>query len=306
MLKKIRQNIIEQLWRDYCRSNAQVKQIETVFTAKQITFPLLDHFAIIDLPGPHTGITELTKIFNAIGYECRGKDYLPDKQNDFNWLAEINCHKTHAKDALPQIVIADFRLEELPFSVRNIINKYNQQSPASPAELIKPLASKAALGDQQAEEKLYRLFTRYFAGRDWPIPTVSEFKTVHECNELLAWVLVFGRRPNHFTYAIHHMPEFNSLTHFHHFVELELGIPLNQDGGVIKGNETVGIEQGSTVGTLQRIHLADGEVTLPSDFVEFVWRFTAKKNPLLWSDYFTGFIATHADRVIQSLFVPPQ
>lgn len=85
-----------------------------------------------------------------------------------------------------------------------------------------------------------------------------------------------------------------------------MNIQLNHEGGIIKGGRQAGIEQSSTAGKLQKIKLADGEIELPCGFVEFVWRFPhahATAKPILWQDYFTGFIATHANRVIESLYI---
>jgi hypothetical protein len=198
--------------------------------------------------------------------------------------------------------VADFRLDELPPPVRNIIFKYSSQAAASPAAQFETLANRDAQHDETAAQELLQLSAKYFSGRDWPLPTVAEFEIVREFNELIAWVLVFGRRPNHFTFSIHLMPEFDSLAVFHDFVEQVVGLPLNQDGGIIKGGAASGIEQGSTAGTPEIIQLADGSVELPMGFVEFVWRFRNKPQPVLWDDYFTGFVANHANRVIQSLY----
>lgn len=300
MVKQIRDLVIEKLWQNYSRSTPHVKLIEAGLQKKNIPLPRLDHLAIIDLPGPQTGISQLQKIFTAIGYKFQGKDYLPEKQNDFTWMADHACNGIAAQSALPQVVIADFRLDELPGAVKDIICKYNQLAPASPATFIEKLAQR---DDPASRETLLKLIIEYLSGRDWPLPTMREFEMVRECNELLAWVLVFGRRPNHFTYSIHLMPEFKCLSDFHSFIEDEVGLTLNQDGGIIKGAPYTGIEQGSTAGTPEQIQLADGTAELPTGFVEFVWRFSEKKEPALWEDYFTGFVANHANRVIQSLYV---
>ena len=297
---QMRRNIIEHLWRNYSTSTAHVKKIEAKLTIKNISLPQLDHLAIIDLPGPHTGIPQLRNLFDAIGYVFQGADYLPDKQNDFTWMAAPESHGTPANQALPQVVIADFRLDELPSTVSDIVLKYSKQASALPIEKIKELAAST---DPEAATALLHLVTTYLSGRDWPLPTVKEFQIVRAHNELLAWVLIFGRRPNHFSYAIHLMPDFASLTDFHRFIETEVNLPLNQDGGAIKGSQATGIEQGSTAGTPENISLADGSIELPTGFIEFVWRYTDKKQPVLWNDYYTGFIASHANRVIQSLYV---
>ncbi len=300
MIGKLRHDLIEILWRNYSTSTPHVKLIESCLQTNNIKLPTLDHLAIIDLPGARTGIRELQKIFNALGYTVKGKGYLPEKQNDFTWLAEHDSTDNAAADVLPQVVIADFRLEEMPVNVRDIICKYSDQAKPSPITEITRLLQQGDHND--ASSAILTLLTDYFAGRDWPLPTLAEFHAVRDFNELLAWVLVFGRKPNHFTYSIHLMPEFTSLTDFHRFVENEVGLPLNQDGGVIKGGRAQGIEQGSTAGTPEHVQLADGSAELPLGFVEFVWRYSEKAQPAMWNDYFTGFVANHANRVIQSLY----
>jgi hypothetical protein len=83
-------------------------------------------------------------------------------------------------------------------------------------------------------------------------------------------------------------------------------LTLNQEGGFIKGGPKIGIEQGSTNGIVQTIALADGHIQIPTNFVEFVWRYAHTKPQVqasLWQDYFTGFIPTHANKVIESLCI---
>src|SRR3990167_5631044 len=198
MKGQIRQRTIEHLWRNYSTTNSHVKRIEACLRAKNIALPPLDHLAIIDLPGPHTGIPELRRIFTALDYIFQGKDYLPEKQNDFAWMAEANSHGTRAEKVLPQIVIADFRLDEMPVNVRDIIYKYSSRALPSPAAAIERLTQNL---DDESAATILKLTTDYLQGRDWPLPSVNEFKTVREFNELIAWVLVFGRKPNHFTYS---------------------------------------------------------------------------------------------------------
>ena len=81
MLKQLRQNIVQNLWQTYCQDSHDIQLINAAFAQKGISRYTLDHFAIIDLPGPHSGIHQLSQIFSAIGYTEQGKDYLTDKQN---------------------------------------------------------------------------------------------------------------------------------------------------------------------------------------------------------------------------------
>ena len=307
MLRQARHAIIRTLWEDYRLGSQQMQRIEQGLQQKGSPKLILDHFAIIDLPGPNTGIPTLRDLFSCLGYTEHGKGYLADKQNDFLWMAESDAIDLPATEALPQVVVADFRPHELPVDVRMIIEKYAGAAKPAPLARIQQLATLAASGDANAANALHDAFTQYISARSWPLPSSHEFETVHAWNKLLAWVLVFGRRPNHFTLSLHHLDCFESIDAFHQYVEQELQLPLNHEGGKIKGNITTGIAQGSTIGTPQPVQLADGTIELPLGFVEFVWRFPRQQTnatPTKWNDYFTGFVAQHADHVIESLTTP--
>ncbi len=301
MLRQLCQHIIHTLWDNYRSTSSQMQRIEEKLKQKGIDKLTLDHFAIIDLPGANTGIPHLTQLFSAIGYKEQGNDYLPEKQNDFLWMAEADSMHLGATEVLPQAVVADFRLDELPSEVKKIIEKYAALAPPSPLKEIQMYI------DEMSAKQAHDLFIRYLAGRDWPLPTVKEFNTVHEFNELLSWVLIFGRKPNHFTLSIHLLNQFENLEHFHRFIAEEVELELNQDGGIIKGGKSAGIAQGSTMSLIHTVNLLDGPIEIPTGFVEFVWRYPRyaelEKKPAYWTDYFTGFIAQHADQVIESLYI---
>src|SRR5438105_4799589 len=101
MLKQVRRAIVRQLWDHYHHTTPQIQMIEQRLLAKGIPELLLDHFAIIDLPGPHTGIPVLKNIFSALGFAEQGHDYLPEKQNDFLWMTEVDSVGSQAQDVLP-------------------------------------------------------------------------------------------------------------------------------------------------------------------------------------------------------------
>ncbi|WP_342220480.1 2-oxoadipate dioxygenase/decarboxylase family protein [Rickettsiella endosymbiont of Miltochrista miniata] len=263
----------------------------------------LDHFAIIDLPGPYTGMDTLSCLFSYLGYKIRGQDYLAEKQNNFRWLSEDITPETLAVDASPQIVVADFRREELAPQVRKIIDHYAGLAPALDSDQLKYLHQRTLQQDEQAARELSRCILNYLQSRDWPLPTVQEYEIVKNQNELLAWVLVMGRQVNHFAWGIHLAKSFSELKIFNQFLS-SLNISLNQKGGLIKGNIHKGIEQSSTQPAIKSIKLADGVITLSDRFIEFVWRYPKKAGAnSRWHDYFTGFVADNADRVVESLYL---
>lgn len=301
MINFVRKKTIERLWQIYKNQTQQMLCIEKNLANMGISSSPLDHFAIIDLPGPNTGIPILQELFSLLGYQIQGKDYLACKQNDFAWLTEADSFLKKPHEVLPQIVVADFRLDEMPVEIRKIISKYSAQSKAPPTSNIKKL-----LSDEKNVPTVLQILTDYLRGRDWGKPSVYEFKAVQEFNELLAWVLVYGRKPNHFTLSIHLIEQFQSLQSFNDFILNKCQLSLNQEGGEIKGQESSGILQSSTNGEMISVELADGFVQIPHGFVEFVWRFPklSTLKPKKWEDYFTGFVAKHADHVIESLTSP--
>jgi len=288
--------ILEKLWDHYLSELPQLASLQTALSSTQLP---LDHCAIIDLPGENTGIPILSQIMHLLDYQVAGAGYLPDKQNEFVWLASRDHTTQTAREALPQIVIADFRLTALPKAVQTIIKYYAAQSQ------LAPMARWQELIRQNNTAIFIDEVFSYLTRRDWSLPSLQDYKTVQACNELLAWVLVFGRTVNHFGLAIHLLDRFTDLAQFNHWIINTSQWRLNQKNGLIKGSEQLRIEQSSSVANEIVVHLADAAITIPNRFVEFVWRYPAmysSAEPYYWSDYFTGFLANNADVVIESLY----
>lgn len=304
MLNRVKSYIFSQLWENY---STHLRELTTIQRYIQDYFQeelIQDHFALIDLPGPYTGIDTLTSLFSYLGYRVRGQDYLAEKQNNFRWLSEDVSPDTLAVEALPQIVVADFRREALAPEVLTIIDHYAGFARALDIDYLQVLHRRTLEQDEEAACELSRCILYYLQSRDWPLPTLQEYEIVKSQNELLAWVLVMGRQVNHFAWAIHLSPCFSQLTLFNQLLSATLNIPLNQKGGLIKGNANIGIEQSATKPVIKSIQLADGMINLPDRFIEFVWRHPKKAGETRrWHDYFTGFVADNADRVVESLYL---
>lgn len=307
MLTRIQYHVISQLWNIYQSQLADITTITTKLLEQYQEELIRDHLAIIDLPGPHSGIETLSRLFSYLDYSVRGSGYLTDKQNNFTWLAENSTASQLAIDALPQIVVADFRREALAPEVLKIVAYYASFAKPLDDKRLASLHQRVLQQDQAAADEMTTLIMDYLQGRDWPLPTVGEFQIVKSHNELLAWVLVMGRQVNHFAWSIHLSKAFSNLAAFNNFV-LSLQIPLNGKEGLIKGNEQQGIAQSATQAPTRLVKLADGFVELSDRFVEFVWRYPQQKGKKTeqWQDYFTGFVADNADHVVESLFLAEQ
>src|SRR3990167_9980057 len=178
-------SVVEALWQRYREITPQIQLLEAKLHERGAGTLVLDHFAMIDLPGPHTGISVMQELFSALNYSVQGHGYLPEKQNPFCWMAVRDCAYLPAHQVLPQAVVADFRLEALPIKIKKIVEKYVKYTSPAPITHIK----QALLQNDSA--RVSHLFVEYFYQRAWPLPTVQEFQMVRAWNELLAWVLVF-------------------------------------------------------------------------------------------------------------------
>lgn len=301
MLDLIRKKITNALWQEFTARSKDCQLLLRHFQSNYNIYKCpLDHFAIIDLPGPHSGLPILLELFTALGYVPQGSGYLASKQNDFMWLASPECHNQTAVSALPQIVIADFRLHLMPNEIQNIIEKYARYTSPICMQQIKISLSKKTTMPDEILKKILNYLTR----RDWPLPSLEEFLIVKNFNELLAWVLIFGKQVNHFTLSLHLLGIYSSLNQFHDEIKHLTPLSKNVAEEIIKGNSTAGIEQSSTQSSIKTITLSDSIISVASDFIEFIWRFPKPGilQPTLWKDYHTGFIADHADTVIESLY----
>jgi hypothetical protein len=304
MLEWVKNTILSQLWENYKSHLAEIDIIQNHIQKHFREKLTPDHFAIIDLPGPNTGMDTLTCLFSYLGYKMRGQGYLAEKQNNFRWLSEEILNDRLVTDVSPQIVVADFRREALAPEVLKIIDYYTGFAKPLKSNQLKLLHRKMLQQDENAAAKLCDIILNYLQTRDWPLPTVTEYETVKSHNELLAWVLVMGRQVNHFAWSIHLSKGFSQLSLFNEFLSSTLNISLNKKGGLIKGDFKRGIEQSSTQPAIKSVKLADGVINLPDRFIEFVWRHPKKIGKKeLWHDYFTEFVAENADRVVESLYL---
>jgi hypothetical protein len=263
----------------------------------------MDHFAIIDFTSKYSGIDYLKEIFKLIGYKERGAGYLPDKQNNFVWLSSPEFSEKLPKEALPQPIIADFSNDKFSKSTRKIIEKCSKHNYKNfDLNLIKAAMKEAGEGNQLAENYVVDVLSGHLNSKFIEFPTLKEYEAVKEENQLMAWILLFGRRVNHFGVGVCSRSH-KSLKEFNSHVQNNYNTVMNKEGGLIKGGAKCGIEQSSTMGKVVEVKLEDGVVKTNDSFLEFVWRYPVKSSPKVMKDYYMDFIPVNADKVIESLFV---
>jgi hypothetical protein len=299
LIYHVRESVIQQLYNNYVQAFDHIQKVIQFFPEKIV----LDHFAVIDLPSEKSGIFVLNQIFSSLGYLPQGRDYLQDKQNEFMWLAPMEANSKKATEVSPQIVIADFCLDDLSPKVKNIIMKYTRHFSIFPWREFHRLVGEAYHDNHHAASLLIKMIVHYCQQRE-TVPTVQDYLIVKEQNELLSWVLAFGRGINHFGINIGLLNQYAHFSQFNACLSEKLNIRLNQKNGLIKGDEDKYIAQSSTAGDEITLPLLGGEIKLLSPFVEFIWRAKKVAHPLYWNDYYTGFIGMQADDVIESVYAP--
>ena len=105
-----------------------------------------------------------------------------------------------------------------------------------------------------------------YSGTHWQV-SHQEYLDLLSESEYAAWVAAWGYRANH----------------------------LNTTGGEIKGDETVKLEQSSTMADHVLVEFSDKTVAIPSCFYEF-----AKRYPMENGELYTGFVAASADKIFES------
>ncbi|ETO05098.1 hypothetical protein RFI_32299 [Reticulomyxa filosa] len=116
--RKFLTGLIKALWDGYRRD---ISFQDHISNNNQL---YLDHFAIIDLPSENSGKNNLEKIIKKLGFITAGHGYIAEKQNPFLWMRDKNHLDKNPKSCLPQVVLADFRLNELSTKLRLIVEKY--------------------------------------------------------------------------------------------------------------------------------------------------------------------------------------
>ncbi len=224
-----------------------------------------DHIAFrtFDLPG--VNIEALSRVFRDNGYQEKGSYHFDLKHLEAK-------HYEHENPTYPKIFISEIVLEKLSsFVQKTAKNLVSQIAPLDPL----PWNFSAS-------------------GRPWPPVSFTYYQTLLEESEYAAWLAAFGYRANHFTIFVNALKSFDSLSKLNSFIE-NLGFPLNESGGKIKGSPESGLEQSSTLAAVTDVDFADGRFSIPGCYYEFAQRYPRSDGTL-----FNGFIAKSADKLFES------
>lgn len=301
MINQFKRQLIDHLWHSFKKD---VPSYSRIFGNNE---PTLDHFALIDLaPSDSSGISFLTRIFQTLGYELGGMGYIPEKINDFVWLRDPESMKLNPKHALPQVVLADFRIDKLSKTNYEIVTKYLNNYPKFDWKVFNERVEALKQGDESVFEELLLQTLSVLTHSTWQVPSHEDYLSLKSENELMSWVLLFGRKINHFGIGIYTLPEYQDLNAFNEFLKQNLQLSMNKNNGEIKGSKDVGIEQSSILGEEILIEQEETSFDVQNPFLEFVWRFPRTSTiPETLEDYYPDFLAANATNVIESLYTIP-
>lgn len=257
-------DLLEKMWTDYCELNPQAKKIQQALIHRGETV-INDHIALRTINHPRLGIESLAKQFKALGYEAV-QNYQFKEKKLFAWHFE---HKTDPKQ--PKIFISELELQHFSSQLQMYLN---QIADSIPHEMI--------------DSNDFSV-----SGRSWDI-SFKDYESLATESEYAAWFAAFGFRPNHFTVSMNDLKTFNGLPDINQFI-LDLGYPLNESGGQIKGSPKELLEQSSTLAAQIEVDFSDGKHKIPSCYYEFALRYPTADGKL-----YQGFVAASADKIFES------
>jgi len=248
-----------------------------------------DHVAFRTLGVPNLGIKSFEKIFLKHGYQKKEFYSFEAKKLNAYWYAP-------PKPNLPRIFISELRVNELSETAQQIIRKYTHSIIKDPLDNI----------DLNNASEVIEFFEKPL----WELPTLKDFDTLLNESEYAAWVIYNRYYLNHYTISVHELPEgFDRLEKFNEFL-IDLGIKLNDSGGIIKTSKDGLLLQSSSVAEMIKADFSDHKTKeIAGSYVEFAERKILPEFQNLNQDQIMaehrrdGFETANADKIFESTFV---
>tara|TARA_B110000014_G_C20118954_1_gene592067 strand:+ start:1269 stop:2069 length:801 start_codon:yes stop_codon:yes gene_type:complete len=254
--------LFSNIWTQYLVVTPSAKSIHNLLGKGQDV--INDHVAYRTFNIEKVNLNKLAKHLTDLGYtECG--------QYDFEAKKLTAKHYEHSDETMPKVFISELRVEEFPEKIQNIIHSLVGQLP-----------------DNVASQPDF-----LFSGKNWEVSS-SDYKTLLKESEYAAWLSAWGYRANHFTVSINHLDGYKDIEAVNTTLK-DAGYALNVSGGEIKGDESVKLEQSSTLADKALVNFSDKAMEIPSCFYEF-----AKRYPLANGKLYTGFVAASADKIFES------
>ncbi len=247
-----------------------------------------DHIAFRTIGVSQLGIQSLEKIFLYHGYMARDDFYFEHKKLNARWYAPPENH-------LPRIFISELRVNDFPADIQSIIRSYTDEVKTDPVEELD--LNNATEVDEFLHSSL------------WRRPTWNDYEKLAEVSEYASWTIYNKYYLNHFTISVHNLPlPNNTLEEFNKFLQ-EIGIILNNAGGIIKTSNDGLLKQSSSVSHMIDASFADNEVRkISGSYVEFAERKVLPQYTHLQEGEIErkhrrdGFETANADKIFESTY----
>ncbi|WP_286264832.1 DUF1338 domain-containing protein [Thalassotalea atypica] len=255
-------SLFENIWQNYLEVTPSAEKVHQLLGSG--TDVINDHVAYRTFNIASVNLDKLAQHLLNLGYKECGEYHF-----------EAKClyakHFEHQDTTLPKVFISELLVEKFSPQVQSIVTKLVEQMDEGAAE---------------QENFLY-------SGKHWSI-SFEDYKTLLAESEYAAWLSAWGFRANHFTVSINHLENYTCINAVNDAVK-DGGFALNTVGGEVKGDETVKLEQSSTMADLSPVEFSDGIKEIPSCFYEFALRY-----PLANGELYSGFVAASADKIFES------
>ncbi|MCB9872560.1 MAG: DUF1338 domain-containing protein [Planctomycetaceae bacterium] len=184
--------LFDRLWDRYRRRVAYVATYERIVQDAGARF-FNDHIAFRTFANqrPATGISSLSRVFEALDYRPAGVYDFPDKH--------LNAiHYQHPHPEFPKLFISELKSWELSDATRGIIEHVvKSHRPAVSSETLRSLAT---LDEKSSDpSSLLDELVAQVESLPWELPTREAVETLNRESQYAAWVLVHGYNVNHFT-----------------------------------------------------------------------------------------------------------
>ncbi|NRA40300.1 MAG: DUF1338 domain-containing protein [Planctomycetes bacterium] len=247
--------LFDVLWQDYISLNPQAESIKQIL-ADRGDSAVNDHIALRTINEKHCDIDQLAQPFIEMGYAYSDTEYI---------FHEKHLRARHLfKEASPLVFISSLQLSDLSAQSAKILG--------SMVEGHKPDVMSCA--------------------RPWEC-SIEDYELLQKESEYGAWFAAFAWRANHFTIDVNALNSFEHIDELCVFLQAQ-GYQLNESGGIIKGLEEQGLRQASTMAARQVVEFSDGELEIPTCYVEFAQRYEIE------GKIFREFIAASADKIFES------
>lgn len=247
-----------------------------------------DHIAFRTLGVPHLGIASIEKIFLHYGYEKRDYYFFEGKKLNAFWYAPPSAE-------YPRIFISELRVQDLSDTTIALVNKYTAHITSDPVDAL-DLNDVKAVGN-------------FFYTSLWDLPTIEDYQTLAADSEYAAWVIYNRYYLNHYTISVHELKTgYNTMETFNAFL-MDIGITLNNSGGIIKQSPDGLLRQSSSVAKMMEATFRHGKkMDIPGSYVEFAERLALPEFQNIPTSQLTrtqrrdGFESANADKIFESTY----